>query len=139
MIGITVLIVTLWWTRKPGAGSFMGLIATVLNFVFRPSALQFLGFTVACFFFDFASYLLGYKNVLNRGLSSSLSLISLSVISTSIAGLIIGNFFMNPGLLSSLFGGVIVFAAIHGGGGLIGGVLGVVIIKGLESRQVFPR
>jgi riboflavin transporter FmnP len=38
MVGVTVLIVTLWWTRKPGAGATMGLIATVLNFIFRPGA-----------------------------------------------------------------------------------------------------
>ena len=41
--------------------------------------------------------------------------------------------------LAFLVGGVLVFAAIHGGGGLIGGALGVVIIRGLEIRQVIPR
>lgn len=139
MIGVTVLIVTLWWTRKPGAGATMGLIATLLNFILRPGAFHFLGFTVACAFFDVTSTLIGYRKILDKGLTSSLSLITLSVASTAIAGLIIGSFFMNPGFLASAFGGVLVFAAIHGGGGLIGGALGVVIIRGLESRRVIPR
>lgn len=138
MIGVTVLIVTLWWTRKPGAGTTMGLIATVLNFIFRPGAFHFFGFTVACAFFDIASHLIGYGNMLDRGMMSHLSLVALSVASTTMAGLIIGSFFMNPGFLASAFGGVLFFAFIHGGGGLIGGILGIVIIKGLESRQVVP-
>ena len=139
MLSVTVLIVTLWWTRKFGAGTVMGVIATVLNFILRPGAFQFLGFTVACVFFDFASYLLGYGNVLDKGLKGSIALIVLSVASSTIAGVIIGNFFMNPGFLSNMFGGVLVFSAIHGGGGLIGGALGVVLIRGLESRQVVSR
>ena len=138
MIGVTVLIVTLWWTRKPGAGATLGLIATLLNFILRPGAFHFLGFTVACIFFDVASYLIGYRIILDKGLMSSVSLIALSVASTAIAGFIIGTFFMNPGFLSKMFGGVLFFAAIHGGGGLIGGALGVVIIRGLEIRQVIP-
>ena len=117
----------------------MGVIATLLNFILRPGAFHFLGFTAACIFFDGASSLIGYRKILDKGLIGSLSLITLSVVSTTIAGLIIGNFFMNPGFLASAFGGVLVFAAIHGGGGLIGGVLGVVIVRGLESRQVIPR
>lgn len=139
MIGVTVLIVTLWWTRKPGAGATMGIIATLLNFIFRPGAFHFLGFTVACIFFDATSRLIGYRKILDKGLTGSISLIVLSVVSTTIAGFIIGNFFMNPGFLASAFGGVLFFAAIHGGGGLIGGVLGVVIIRGLERRMVIPR
>lgn len=139
MVGVTILIVTLWWTRKPGAGATMGLIATVLNFVFRPGAFHFFGFTVACAFFDAASSLTGYGNFLDKGITGYTSLVALSVASTALAGLIIGSFFMNPGFLASAFGGVMVFAAIHGGGGLIGGALGVVIIRGLERRQVIPR
>jgi len=139
MIGVTVLVVTLWWTRKPGAGATMGLIATLLNFILRPGSFHFLGFTVACVFFDVTSSLIGYRKILDKGLKSSISLIVLSVVSTTIAGLIIGNFFMNPGFLSNMFGGVLVFAAIHGAGGLIGGALGVVLIRGLESRQVVSR
>jgi len=138
MVGVTILIVTLWWTRKPGAGTTMGCIATILNFILRPTAFHFIGFTVACAFFDIASHLIGYRNMLDRGLMSHMSLVALSVVSTAMAGLIIGSFFMNPGFLASAFGGVLFFAAIHGGGGLIGGILGIVIIRGLESRQVVP-
>jgi len=138
MVGVTILIVTLWWTRKPGAASVMGCIATILNFILRPTAFHFIGFTVACAFFDIASHLIGYRNMLDRGLMSHMSLVALSVVSTAMAGLIIGSFFLNPSFLASAFGGVLFFAAIHGGGGLIGGILGIVIIRGLESRQVVP-
>lgn len=138
MVGVAVLVFTVWWTRKPGAASVMGFIATILNFILRPTAFHFLGFTVACLFFDGASYLAGYGRVLNRGVIGSASLVALSTVSTVIAGFIIGSFFMNPGLLSTMFGGVLVFAAIHGGGGIVGGILGVVIVRGLESRQVVP-
>jgi len=117
----------------------MGLIATLLNFTLRPGAFHFFGFTVACIFFDIASLLIGYGNILEKGAKSSISLVALSFVSTVIAGLIIGSFFMNPGFISDMFGGVLVFAVIHGGGGIIGGALGVAIIRGLESRQVIPR
>ena len=139
MIGVTVLIFTLWWTRKLGAATIMGVIATLLNFILRPGAFHFFGFTIACIFFDIASKLIGYGNILEKGLTSYIYLVALSVVSTALAGLIIGSFFMNPGFISSMFGGVLVFAAIHGGGGLIGGILGVVIIRGLERRYVMPR
>ena len=136
MIGVTVLIFTLWWTRKPGAATVMGLIATLLNFGLRPGALHFLGFTAACVFFDVATYLIGYGPVLDKGLRSSVAIMALSLISTSLAGLIIGYFFMNPAFLAKMFGGVLVFAAIHGVGGLIGGALGIVIVRGLQSRKI---
>ena len=139
MIGTTVLIFTLWWTRKPGAAATMGVIATLLNFILRPGAFHFFGFTTACIFFDIASKLVGYGNILDKGMTSYISLVALSFVSAALAGLIIGSFFMNPGFISSMFGGVLVFAAIHGGGGLIGGILGVVIIRGLERRSVMSR
>jgi len=138
MIVVTVLIVTLWWTRKPGAGAFMGLTATALNLFLRPGAFHFFGFTVACIFFDIALRLIGYSNMLDKGLRSHVSLVALSVASTTMAGFLIGSFFMNPVFIANAFGGIIFFAAIHGGGGLVGGVFGIVMIKGLERRQVVP-
>ncbi len=136
MIGTSLLILTLWWTRKPGAATLMGLVATVLNFVLRPGALHFLGFTAASLVFDVAARAIGYRNSLDRRLISSVSLIAISVLSTLVAGYIIGTFFMNPMFLAKMFGGVAFFAALHGAGGLIGGALGVTIVRGLEARKV---
>ncbi|MFC1802591.1 hypothetical protein ACFL0D_01350 [Thermoproteota archaeon] len=41
---------------------------------------------------------------------------------------------MNPGLLGNMFGGIIIYTGIHAVSGLIGGILGMVIIRGMESR-----
>lgn len=139
MIGISLLILTVWWTRKPGAATLMGILATILNFMLRPGAAHFLGFTAASIVFDATARAVGYKNSLDRRLVGSVILVAFSLLSTLVAGLIIGSFFMNPMFLSKMFGGVAFFAALHGAGGLIGGALGVTIVRGLEARRVFPR
>ena len=139
MVGISLLTLTVWWTRKPGATSFMGLVATILNLLLRPGSLHFLGFTAASVAFDATSALIGYKNCLDRGRVSYVILITVSFASTIIAGIIIGYFFMNPVFLSKMFGGIIFFVAIHGAGGIIGGVLGIVFVIGLEMRQIVPQ
>lgn len=139
MVGVSLLTITVWWIRKPGAATLMGLIATILNFMLRPEATHFLGFTAASVVFDIMTWVFGYKNSFDRRLISSASLVSFSFLSALVAGYIIGTFFMNPMFLSSMFGGVIFFAALHGAGGLIGGILGVILVKGLEVRQVIPR
>jgi len=138
MIGASLFILTHWWVRKPGAVSFMGIVATVLNFILRPGAFHFLGFTAASIMFDAAAVIIGNRNSLERGLVSSVILVANSLVSTCVAGVIIGSLFMDPMFLSQTFGGVAFFAVLHGGGGLIGGVLGVIIVKGLELRGVVP-
>jgi hypothetical protein len=139
MVGISILTLTVWWIRKPGAATLMGIIATILNFMLRPEATHFLGFTAASILFDVLSKSVSYRNSLDNRLVSSISLIIFSVLSTLVAGFIIGTFFMNPMFLSKMFGGVVFFAALHGAGGLIGGALGVTIVRGLEARRVIPR
>lgn len=138
MLGVSALILVAWWVRKPGVASFLGVLATVLNFVLRPDATHFVGFTVACVFFDVVLSALGYGTVIEGGMKSSIILVVISVVSTSIVGFIISSFFMNPNFLRVTFGSVYLFAAIHGAGGLIGAVLGVTIVRGLESRSIFP-
>lgn len=138
MIGMSLLILTVWWTRKLGAATLMGVLATILNFMLRPGATHFLGFTAASIVFDATARAVGYKNSLDRRLVGSVLLVAFSLLSALVAGLIIGSFFMNPMFLSSMFGGVAFFAALHGAGGLIGGALGVTIVRGLEARQVIP-
>lgn len=67
-----------------------------------------------------------------------LEILVISFISTLIAGFIIGNLFMSPAYLSSMYGGVIFFTAIHGAGGILGGVIGMIIIRSLEVRRIIP-
>ena len=139
MIGVSLLVLTAWWTGKPGAASFMGALATLLNYVLRPDSPHFVGFTVASVFFDIAVSAIGNERVMGGGKLGNAVLMSISVLSAMVAGSIIGAFFMNPQILSAMFGGAAIFAVIHGAGGLVGGVLGVLIVRGLEARQVFVR
>jgi len=138
MLASSLLILTVWWTRRLGAATLMGLVATLLNFILRPGALHFLGFTAASVVFDVATYIAGYDKLSRRGLGSAL-LVAASIISTFIAGLIIGSLFMNPIFLSKRYGGVLFFALLHAAGGVIGGLLGAAIVAGAEVRGVIPK
>jgi len=136
MLATSLLILTLWWTKSLGAPSLMGLVATALNFVLRPSAFHFLGFTAACFVFDITAYLIGYSRILANSVKGGILAIATSTASSAVAGFIIGTLFMNPTFLATSFGGVTFFAGLHAAGGLIGGILGVTFIRGLESRGI---
>jgi len=136
---MSLLILTVWWIRKPGASFLMGVVTTFLNFILRPGAFHFLGFTVASALFDLSTILMAYQAKLDRRWIDHISLIGASVVSSLVAGTIIGSFFMNIPLSSKSFGRVSVFAALHGFGGLLGGLLGVNIIRYLEDRDVFSR
>jgi hypothetical protein len=67
------------------------------------------------------------------------SLLFASVASTAVAGVIIGNLFMNPNSLMSVYGGVAFFSVLHAAGGVIGGTIGVVLIKALSTRISLPK
>jgi len=138
MIGFTCLILVTWWTRKLGTTTLTGIIATIINLFLRPGALHFFGFTAASIFFDVASIIIGYRLLFgNNSTRSFVSLVALSVISGAIAGVIIGSFFMNPKFLATL-GGLLFFVGLHSTGGLIGGILGFILVKAVESRKVIP-
>ena len=66
LIGFTALTLTVWWTRKLGSTTMVGLIATVINFIFNPGAIHFLGFTAASIVFDATSWLVRYKNAFRK-------------------------------------------------------------------------
>jgi hypothetical protein len=138
MIGISLLALVTWWTRKLGAASLTGMVATVLNLALSPSSIHFLGFTVASIVFDVTMRLLGYEMSLDKGIKGVSFILAASLLSTLVAGVIIGTFFMAPAIISGGYGGVVFFAILHGVGGLVGGILGIVFIRGLESRHVFP-
>lgn len=123
LIGFASLILAVWWTRKFGTATAVGIIATVINFLFRPDAFFFLGFTVASLVFDVLTRLLGYRNCFERALTGTVSLVLISVFSAALAGSIIGLFFMPAPALTS-WGGVLGWAALHAVGGVIGGIIG---------------
>jgi len=137
LIGFSSLILALWWTRKFGTATVVGLVATVINFSFptRPDSVFFLGFTVASFVFDVLAWLLGYRNLFEKALTSTLSLVLISVLSAAVAGSIIGLFFMPATALASV-GGVLGWAALHGVGGVIGGFIGAPLTTALTARGI---
>ena len=137
LIGFSSLTLTVWWTRKFGTATAIGLIATIINFAFptRPDTVFFLGFTVASFVFDALARLVGYRNLFEKALTGTVSLVLISVISAAVAGSIIGSFFMSAVALAGV-GGVLGWAALHAVGGVIGGVIGAPLATALTKRGI---
>lgn len=133
-VGIISLILALWWIRKFGAVTITGITATIITLILNPNATHFFGFTTASAVFDVLTTLIGHKNCLERPVRSVISLLFASVVSTAIAGIIIGSLFMNPKFLMNMFGGIAFFALLHAAGGAIGGAIGLVLIKSLSTR-----
>jgi hypothetical protein len=137
MIGFAVVSLTVWWVRKPGAATLVGLIATVINFTFNPSSLFFLGFTAASMVFDIVAWLPRYDVYFKKTSLTAITLLSISVLSAAVAGLIIGTYFMAAPALAS-WGGVLGWVGLHALGGIIGGFIGTALIIGLVARGL-PR
>ena len=135
LIGFASLILAIWWTRKFGTATVVGLIATVINFMFRPDAFFFLGFTLASFVFDVLTRLLGYKNSFEKPVTGTVSLVLISIFSAAVAGSTIGLFFMQAPALAS-WGGVLGWAALHAVGGVIGGFIGAPLATALTKRGI---
>ena len=138
MIGVILLILALWWAKKFGTATVTGVIATILTLISRPGATHFFGFMAASVVFDALARLIGYRNCLERPIPSAISLLFISISSTAVAGLIIGNLFMNPNLIATMFGCVAFFVGLHAVGGFIGGVIGLTIVRALMARGVAP-
>lgn len=132
LLGFVSLILVAWWTRKLGAASLTGILVAVLTLMFRPDATHMIGFTVASIIFDFLTRTVSYRNSFDKPLPSTLSLISFSTICAGIAGLIIGSFFLDIKIALE------VFAGMHAGGGFIGGIVGLVLVRALTVRVGTP-
>jgi hypothetical protein len=135
MIGFAILTLTVWWIRKFGAVTAVGLIATVINFIFNPGGTHFLGFTAASIVFDITARLIGYDRCLKKPLFVTVSMLSVSVLSAAVAGLVIGTFFMATPALAA-WGGVLGWIGLHVAGGVIGGFIGITLVTGLSTRGV---
>ncbi|NHV98592.1 MAG: hypothetical protein HA496_02965 [Thaumarchaeota archaeon] len=133
MIGFASLILALWWVRKLGTASTVGLVATILNFVFRPSATHFLGFTAASVVFDVLTWAFRYGNCFERKRVGAVFLLVASTASAAVAGFIIGVFFMAAPQLVK-WGGVLGWVLLHMAGGVVGWVMGVSLVLSLEAR-----
>ena len=135
LIGFSALILAVWWVRKLGTATFVGLIALIINMLVRPTALHFFGFFAASIVFDVLAFFIGYKRLFKKRLLGSISLFATSVFSAAVAGLIIGAFFMPPMALTK-WGGVLGWAGLHATGGVIGGAMGVTLMNALIVRGI---
>lgn len=138
LVGFSALILAVWWCRKIGTATFVGLIALIINLMVRPTALHFLGFFAASITFDILTFSSGYSHLFEKRLVGSIALFVISVFSAAVAGLIIGSFFMPPPALTQ-WGGVLGWAGLHAVGGVIGGAIGVTIMNALSKRGLTPR
>lgn len=133
MIGFASLILAVWWVRKIGSATLVGMVATIINFVFNPGGVHFLGFTAASIVFDILTRIMGYENCFRKRLSGSLLMLLASALSAAVAGWIIGSFFMAaPALVK--WGGVLGWVALHMAGGIVGWLIGMAIVLSLETR-----
>ncbi|MEM2841710.1 MAG: hypothetical protein QW201_00140 [Thermoproteota archaeon] len=113
----------------------VGLIATLINFLFNPSGIHFLGFAVASVVYDILAKLMGYERAFNKLSSTAASVLLNSVLSAAVAGFIIGSFLMPPETLVR-WGGALGWSALHAAGGFIGGFIGSASIAALLKRKV---
>jgi hypothetical protein len=135
LLAFTVLVLVIWWTEKFGAASFVGVIVTVMTLMLRPTAFHMTGFLVASVVFDVATRILGYGRLFQNPVWGSAVLITFSVLSAGIAGIIIGAFFMGFKTQQAILS----FAGLHALGGLIGGAIGVMTVRALIARRVRSR
>lgn len=138
LIGFSALILALWWSRKIGTATFVGLIALIINMMVRPTALHFFGFFAASILFDILSFAIGYNRLFEKRFFGSVILFIISVLSAAFAGSIIGSFFMVPSALMQ-WGGILGWAGLHAVGGIIGGFIGITIMNALSTRGFTPR
>ena len=133
ILGFSSLILVAWWTKKFGAVSLTGLVATVINFLVGGNVF-FLGFTVASVAFDVVTRAVGYGNLFSKPYVGHGLMIFLAAASASVAGFIIGPLFMSMQVLP----GIVTFAGLHALGGVLGGLVGVSLVKALKARRVLP-
>lgn len=134
LIGFSVLIIAVWWIRKLGAITLIGVVATGISFALG-GGIHFLGFTVASIFFDFATRIVGYNTSFKKSIYTILSMMTISIISAAMAGYVIGTFFMAGPALTN-WGGVLGWAGLHAVGGIIGGIIGTFLVLALQSRMI---
>jgi len=135
MIGFAILTLTVWWVRKFGVATAVGLIATVINFIFNPGGVHFLGFMAASIVFDISANLIGYNRSFKNSSFVAVTMLPVSVLSAAVAGLIIGTFFMAAPALAK-WGGVLGWAGLHAVGGVVGGFVGIALVTALVARGV---
>jgi hypothetical protein len=136
LIGFALLILGSWWIRKIGALTFVGFVATVINFTLG-GGVQFLGFTFAAIFFDIVIAFIGYDKIFIRPVNTIVTMITIAILSAALAGAIIATIFMGSSPILIQWGGVFGWIGLHMIGGIIGGVIGTSLVSALDRRKIF--
>jgi hypothetical protein len=129
----SILILVGYWSGRPGAPTATGVTSSLLTLALRPEALHMLGFLIASIAFDL---IFAWRR---RGaFSSDAGALAFSIVASTIcaliAGLVIGSMVMRIGNVA----GIAVFAALHGVGGALGGLIGFAMVGALKRRGVRP-
>ncbi len=132
MLAFMALILVIWWTRKFGAASLVGLVVAGMTLIVTPTAFQMLGFVAATIVFDIVTRLLGYERLFKNLTWGGIVLVVISVLCAGFAGTIIGVSFMGFRTLPT----ILAFGGLHAIGGLIGSIIGVIVVKALVARHV---
>jgi len=132
LLAFMVLILVVWWTRKFGAASLTGLVVAGISLTLRPTSFDILAFVAASIVFDVTTRILSYQQLFTNPIRGSAILIIVSLLSASIAGAIIGFLFMGFRTEQA----ILTFSGLHAFGGLIGGIIGVVLVRALITRRV---
>jgi len=135
LIGFAVLILGAWWTRKPGALTIIGLIATLINLGLG-TGIQFIGFLASSLFFDAVMTAIGYNRAFKRPAYTTIIMMLFAIASAAIAGVAIATLFMVGSPLLSQWGGVAGWAGLHMIGGIIGGIIGTTLVIALKKRRI---
>ena len=93
-LAFSSLIFVIWLTRKSGAASLTGVIATILTLTLRPTSIHMLSFIVASIVFDGLTKTIGYENCFKNSFRGPSICILISTFCAYVAGFIIGSLFM---------------------------------------------
>jgi len=130
LIIFLMLILVTWATSQYGAASVVSIIGSVIVVLANPQVLPVLGFVPAAFLFDLA-LLLNHHNVNLKLRNISLIILS-SIACAYVAAFVNGLVILNLALMFTLT----VWAGWNVLGGIIGVVIALPIVGGLEKAQV---
>ncbi|MEM3754758.1 MAG: hypothetical protein QXE19_03625, partial [Candidatus Bathyarchaeia archaeon] len=75
LLAFISLVLVIWWTRKFGSASVVGLVVTALTLILRPAALHMLGFLIASIVFDIFAKILGYASFIEKKIISLIAMV----------------------------------------------------------------
>jgi len=124
------LLLSVWIVRRFGGATGVGVISTLVVLFLRPGMFLVIGFTISSFVFDLLMFIIKHKITFEK---KNIMAVSLStVLSTYIAGVIIGLAFMGGTLLWSFS----IWGPLHAVGGAISLILSFPILAALERTGV---